>query len=194
MVGSPVWGFFFGRHIEVGVTGKAEFENGPKAHFLLGNNELNTQQTLLELVEPAVEGLGYELIDLEYRASGRGLVRLYIDKEQGIGLDDCAEVSHEISALLDVADPIPGQYLLEVSSPGEDRILRKPQHFADFAGEQVKIELTAAQAGQRRYKGQLKGIEGDEVLVDTDDEPVRLRLGNIARARLVPTTKQVKKA
>lgn len=157
---------------------------------------MNTKQKLMELIEPAVEAMGYELIDLEFRATGRGLLRVYIDRGDGIGLDDCARVSHEISALLDVADPIPGQYLLEVSSPGDDRILRKPQHFTDFAGHRVKIELTTAQEGRRRFLGNLVGLQGDEVVVDTDEELARLSLGNIATARLAPMTKakQVKKA
>jgi len=141
------------------------------------------------LIEPAVEGLGYELIDLEYRAGNRGLVRLYIDHADGIGLDDCEEVSREISALMDVTDPLPGQYVLEVSSPGEDRVLRKPTHFADFAGHRVKVELKGQHEGRRRYTGNLVGIENDEVVVDADGELVRLQLGGIAKARLAPLAK-----
>ena len=142
---------------------------------------------MLELLEPAVEGLGYELVELEYRSSGSGLVRLYIDGPEGVGLDDCERVSHEISALLDVEDPIPGQYVLEVSSPGANRVLRKPSHFSDFAGSRVKVELKRLHEGRRRFTGQLLGIEDDEVLVQTDEELVRLGFSMIAKARLAPT-------
>ncbi|MDH3647857.1 MAG: ribosome maturation factor RimP [Gammaproteobacteria bacterium] len=150
---------------------------------------MTTRQTLLELIEPAVEGMGYELVELEYRASRRGLVRLYIDSADGIGLDDCEDVSREVSALLDVKDPVPGQYVLEVSSPGENRYLRKPKHFADFAGQRVKLELMTLHEGRRRYTGNLLGIEQDEVLVETDGELVRLKLGVISTARLAPLVK-----
>lgn len=144
-----------------------------------------TQQTLLELLEPAVEGLGYELLDVEYH-SGNRLLRLYIDGPDGVGLDDCEAVSHEVSALLDVDDPIPERYSLEVSSPGEKRVLRKPKHFTDFAGSRVKVELKAMRAGRRRYIGRLIGIEGDEVVVQTDDEVVRIGMDSISKVRLAP--------
>lgn len=140
----------------------------------------------MDLLEPAIEGLGYELVELEHRAGNRGLVRLYIDHPDGIGLDDCEQVSHEVSALLDVSDPLPGKYVLEVSSPGEDRVLRKPQHFAAFTGERIRVELTTEHEGRRRYTGSLVGIEDEEVLVESDGELVRLQLGAIARARLAP--------
>ena len=143
---------------------------------------------MLELLEPAVEGLGYELVELEYRSSGSGLVRLYIDSPEGVGLDDCERVSHEVSALLDVEDPIPAQYVLEVSSPGANRVLRKPSHFSDFAGRRVKVELKRLHEGRRRFTGQLVGIEDDEILVQTDEELVRLGFSMIAKARLAPKT------
>lgn len=145
---------------------------------------------MLELLEPAVEGLGYELVELEYRSSGSGLVRLYIDSPEGIGLDDCERVSHEISALLDVEDPIPSQYVLEVSSPGANRILRKPSHFSHFAGKRIKVELKRLHEGRRRFTGQLVGIEDDEVLVQTDEELVRLGFSMIAKARLAPAVQR----
>ena len=194
-MGAPFGAFSLGGINRIRLK-KSYKKSGPKAHFLLGNRELTTQQTLLELVEPAVESMGYELIDIEYRATNRGLVRLYIDRDGGIGLNDCEAVSREVSALMDVSDPIPGQYVLEVSSPGDDRILRKPKHFSDFAGHRVKIGLTTLHEGRRRIVGNLIGIESDEVIVETDEELVRLKLGNIAKARLAPMAKpqRVKKA
>ena len=99
---------------------------------------------------------------------------------------------------MDVSDPVPGQYVLEVSSPGENRILRKPEHFSSFAGQRVKVELMTLHEGRRRFAGTLVGIEDDEVVIETEDEgPVGLRLGNIARARLAPLAqppKRIKKA
>lgn len=147
---------------------------------------LATKLTLLELIEPAVEALGYELIDLQYRSGGRGLLRLYIDSAQGVGLDDCERVSHEISALLDVEDPIPEQYTLEVSSPGENRILRKPTHFTDFVGNRVKVEMKTLHEGRRRFVGRLVGIEDEVIVIQTDEELVRVPLDGIHSARLAP--------
>ena len=99
-----------------------------------------TREQLLELLEPEVEALGYELAELEVNLShGRGLLRLFIDGPEGITLDDCAKVSHQVSGLLDVEDPIQGDYNLEVSSPGADRKLVKPEHFDRFAGQAVKL-------------------------------------------------------
>ena len=100
-----------------------------------------TQDELAALLEPTVEGLGFELADLDVRLGGRnGLVRVFIDKPDGISLEDCEAVSLAVSALLDVEDPVPGHYDLEVSSPGLNRKLTKPQHFERFRGEEVKVE------------------------------------------------------
>jgi ribosome maturation factor RimP len=102
---------------------------------------MTDKTALLELLEAEVRGLGYELVDLDLRVGGDGLLRLYIDSEDGITLDDCERVSHQVSGLLDVEDPIPGHYTLEVSSPGVNRPLRTPGHFRRFEGERAKIEL-----------------------------------------------------
>src|ERR1044071_667568 len=117
------------------------------------------ERKLTRLLEPVVEGLGYELVLLEYVPQrGGGLVRLYIDSLGGITLKDCERVSREVSATLDVEDPIQGNYRLEVSSPGIDRPLVKPEHFERFVGHDVSIRLTAPRAGgRRRYSGQLLG-------------------------------------
>ena len=101
-----------------------------------------TREQVLALLEPTVEGLGYELAELECRLGrGRGMLRLFIDREEGIALEDCERVSREVAAILDVEDPIPGDYDLEVSSPGLDRKLVKPLHFDRFAGCEVKVRL-----------------------------------------------------
>ncbi|NND60411.1 MAG: ribosome maturation factor RimP [Gammaproteobacteria bacterium] len=145
-----------------------------------------TRETLLELIEPAVEALGYELVDIDYRTGGNGLLRLYIDKADGISLDDCERVSHEISTLMDVEDPIPEHYTLEVSSPGVNRVLRKPNHFSDFAGNRIKVELKTLHEGRRRYVGRLLGVDGEEIIVETDEGTVRVPLSSIHRTRLAP--------
>jgi len=148
------------------------------------------RERLLGLLEPAVEALGYELVELEFHGQGGGsLLRLYIDRAQGVTLDDCEQVSRQVSAVLDVEDPLPGAYTLEVSSPGLDRPLRKQADYARFAGRQAKLELLLPRAGRRRYTGTLKGLDADEVLIEVDGEIQRLPLAEIAKARLVPEYK-----
>ncbi len=115
---------------------------------------------LRQLLEPTVTGLGYELVNIEYRSGENGLLRIFIDRPEGIGLGDCEKVSEQISALLDVEDPLPGHYSLEVSSPGTDRVLRTPAHFERFAGERVKVLLKIPRDGRRRYTGTADGHRG----------------------------------
>jgi ribosome maturation factor RimP len=141
------------------------------------------RETLLKLLEPAVEALGYELVELEFHS---GVLRIYINRPEGITLDDCQKVSQQISAVLDVEDPIPGAYTLEVSSPGLDRPLRKPADFQRHTGERVRIELLLPCAGRRRFSGTLRGLESTEVLVEVDGTLFRLPLAQIGKARLVP--------
>jgi len=103
-----------------------------------------------------------------------------------VTLDDCQRVSEQIGAFLDVEDPLPGSYVLEVSSPGFDRRLRKLEHFTRFSGENAKVELRDALDGRRRFTGRLAGVEGSEVLLEVDGELTRLPFGDIAMARLAP--------
>jgi ribosome maturation factor RimP len=142
---------------------------------------------LWDLLEPVVTGMGYELVEIEYNPSARhGLLRLYIDHEDGIQLDDCTNVSNQVSALLDVEDPIPGQYNLEVSSPGLDRPLRGLGDYERFSGEIVKIRTGMAINGRRNFKGRLRGIEGDSINIECDGQQFLLPLASIEKARLVP--------
>ena len=141
------------------------------------------------LLEPCVESMGYELADLELRREHRGQVlRLFIDRESGIALDDCERVSGQISALLDVEDPIQGHYSLEVSSPGLDRKLAKPQHFDRFAGRRVRINTHNGVDGRRNFSGTLRARRGDIVVLDQKDGAgaIELRLDDIKVARLTP--------
>jgi ribosome maturation factor RimP len=142
---------------------------------------------LIGLLEPAVAAMGFELADLDAHAGRRGLLRLYIDRQGGVTLDDCQRVSEQIGAFLDVEDPLPGSYVLEVSSPGFDRRLRTLEHFARFAGENAKVELKDARDGRRRFTGRLAGVEGIDVLLEVDGELTRLPFGDIAMARLAPS-------
>ena len=141
------------------------------------------RETLLKLLEPAIEALGYELVELEFPPH---LLRIYIDRDGGVTVDDCEIVSRQVSAVLDVEDPIPGTYTLEVSSPGLDRPLRKEADFVRFAGERAKVELTLPRDGRRRFTGTLKGCEAGQVLIEVDGEEHRLPLADIGKARLVP--------
>lgn len=146
-----------------------------------------TGDELAALLGPTVERLGYELADLEVRLGGKnGLVRLFIDSPEGIGLDDCEKVSRAVSALLDVEDPVPGNYDLEVSSPGLDRKLRKVEHFQRFIGQIVKVKLRFPLEGRRRFRGKLLSADDENIVVEVDGESYSLALATIDTARLVP--------
>jgi len=146
-----------------------------------------TGDELARLLEPTVARLGYELADLEVRLGGKGgVVRVFIDKLDGIGLDDCEKVSRAVSAILDVEDPVPGNYELEVSSPGLDRKLTKVEHFQRFMGETVKVSLRYPKEGRRRFRGTLVSVDDDNIVVEVDGESHSLALSMIDTARLVP--------
>jgi ribosome maturation factor RimP len=154
---------------------------------------------LTALLLPVVNGLNLELWELEYAARPNGgLLRLYIDNAEGITVEDCARVSHAVSEVLDVSDPITGYYTLEVSSPGVDRVMRTQAHFARFSGERVQVEMKTAQAvaqavpGQKakvprkRFSGRLLQVDSREITVEVDGAAVILPLAGIHKARLAP--------
>lgn len=145
----------------------------------------NLRDRLMGLTEPVVNRLGYELVELEF-VPGRAMsqLRLYIDRPEGIGIDDCERVSREVGALLDVADPVPNGYSLEVSSPGFDRVLRTRAHFERFVGRRVHVELTAPRAGRRRYTGNLLAVDDAGIHLEVDRQQVDVPFGEIGRARL----------
>ena len=145
------------------------------------------RERLIALIEPVLGRLGYELVELEY-AAGRAhaLVRLFIDAPAGVGLDDCARASREVSALLDVEDPIPSAYTLEVSSPGFDRVLRTQAHFGRFVGSRVFVELKEPRAGRRRYTGTLLTVDEAGIALEVDREQVAMAFTEIGKARLAP--------
>ena len=146
-----------------------------------------TRDEVIALLEPTIDGLGYELADLEVRLGGKnGFMRVFIDSPDGIGLDDCEKVSLAVSAILDVEDPLPGHYDLEVSSPGLDRKLTKVEHFQRFQGEIVKVKMRVPVEGRRRFRGTLVSSDDENIVVDVDGIEHTLPVASIDTARLVP--------
>ena len=145
----------------------------------------NKEQQIQQMLESTVEALGFDLWGLEYLSQGRhSLLRLYIDGENGVTVDDCALVSQQVSSVLDVEDPIAGDYTLEVSSPGMDRLLFKLDQYPGYVGEAVELRLRSAFEGRRKFKGVLKGIEGEDVVVQVDDHEYLLPHSAIEKARI----------
>ncbi|MCW8917549.1 MAG: ribosome maturation factor RimP [Gammaproteobacteria bacterium] len=143
-------------------------------------------EKLVAIIEPAVTALGYELVGVEYLPQGHhSLLRIYIDHEEGITADDCGDVSHQVSAVLDVEDPIRGAYTLEVSSPGLERPLFTLAHYARFVGQLAEIRLHSPLAGRRKFKGRILGVEDEVVTVEVDGEAQRFAFDNIDKAHLV---------
>jgi ribosome maturation factor RimP len=143
------------------------------------------RERLIALIEPVLGRLGYELVELEYAAGrSQAVVRIFIDKPEGVGVDDCERVSREVAGLLDVEDPIPTAYTLEVSSPGFDRVLRVPAHFERFVGSRVFVELKVPRAGRRRYTGTLQAVNDTGIELEVDKQKVEISFGEIGKARL----------
>jgi ribosome maturation factor RimP len=164
---------------------------GLSAHFLFvlsvlrGGVSMRAQERLIQLIEPVVSGLGYELVGVEFDGRQR-LLRVYIDHPEGITLDDCSKVSYQVSGVLDVEDPIPGRYQLEISSPGLDRPLFAREHFERFKGEMVRLQLARAIGGRRRFKARLLGLDGEDVVLQDGEETFRIPYDSIEKARLSP--------
>lgn len=143
-----------------------------------------------ELLAPTVEGLGLELLGVEFAQTGNSaLLRLYIDvtdANRHVAIEDCEAVSREVAAVLDVEDPITSQYTLEVSSPGIDRPLFTPAQFARFTGEQAKLNLRLPVDGRRRFQARIARVEGDTIVLVFDGREMAVAHENIEKARLVP--------
>jgi ribosome maturation factor RimP len=150
------------------------------------------RDALMRLLEPPIEALGFDVVDIEFAQAGRGgVLRIFIDRRAqdsglGITVDDCANVSHAVSQVLETQDPIKGHYTLEVSSPGFDRILRTRAHFERFVGARIFAELKVPLDGRRRFVGELKSIAGDTIVVEVDGKAHSLPLERIQKARLRP--------
>jgi len=144
-------------------------------------------QQITDMLETTIEALGFALWGVEYLSQGRhSLVRIYIDAPNGITVDDCATVSEQVGGVFDVEDTITGEYTLEVSSPGMDRLLFKLEQYPGYVGEIVELRLRGAFEGRRRFKGVLKGIEGEEVVIQVDDHEYLLPHSAIEKARIQP--------
>jgi ribosome maturation factor RimP len=144
-------------------------------------------ETLTAMLAPAVEAVGFELWGLEFFQQGRrSVLRLYIDGAEGVGVDDCAVVSHQVSGVLDVEDPIAGEYTLEVSSPGWDRPLFTLAQFARFNGGVASIRLASPLNGRRKYKGVIQQTTADSIELLVDGTPVSIPFASIDKANLEP--------
>ena len=141
---------------------------------------------LNELLEPVVESLGFEFVGLEYLSGANpAVLRIYIDHEQGISVDDCADVSRQVSAVLDVEDPIASEYNLEVSSPGLDRPLFKASHYGLVIGERVKVQTKFPVDGRRKYTGTLLNADENQIELQVDNTQVTLSINDIEKGKLI---------
>ncbi|MBF8223711.1 MULTISPECIES: ribosome maturation factor RimP [Halomonadaceae] len=142
---------------------------------------------LKALIEPVVTAMGFELWGVDHLSQGKhSRLVIYIDGPEGVTVDDCAAISRQVSAIFDVEDPIPGEYRLEVSSPGMDRPLFTLDHYARYRGHTVALKLRLAFEGRRKFQGLLAGVEGDEVLLQLDGEEYCFPIDSIEQARIVP--------
>ena len=144
------------------------------------------EQKLQEMLQGSVEDLGFELWGIECQRAGRFMtVRLFIDKDGGVGVDDCADVSRQVSAILDVEDPIADKYNLEVSSPGLDRPLFTLEQFQRYVGEDIAVHLRIPVLDRRKWQGKLEKIENDMLTLIVDGQEQVLIFGNIQKANVI---------
>jgi ribosome maturation factor RimP len=144
------------------------------------------KEELIKLLEPAINALGFELVDMDLRSGNSGLLRLFIDRAPAVTLADCELVSEQIGDFLDVEDSMIGNYILEVSSPGSDRRLRTPAHFVAAVGAEINVELKRPLDGRKRFRGRLTGADEQAVDLEVDGRAWRLPLDEMRIARLVP--------
>lgn len=146
---------------------------------------MSAAQRIQELISSTVQALGVELWGVEYIAQGRNSVlRVYIDHDDGIAVDDCEKVSRQVSALLDVEDPVSGEYVLEVSSPGLDRPLFTPEQYERYTGSEITVRLRSPLDGRRKFKGVIRAVSTDQVTLDCEGVCVELPLTQVEKARL----------
>ena len=170
-----------------------QFRFGIRHTRFHGRNVTDKADEIAALLSPTVESLGLELLGIEYLpAPGGATVRLYIDVPQAesearyVGIEDCEAVSREVSAQLDVEDPISANYTLEVSSPGIDRPLFGAAQFARFAGQSAKVTLKLPQDGRRRLQGEILRVDGSTIAFAVDGATLEVDAANIEKAKLVP--------
>lgn len=148
---------------------------------------MRLEEKIESLVAPAVEALGMTLWGCEYIAAGKdSTLRIYIDRPKvGVTVEDCAKVSRQVSAIMDVEDPISSAYMLEISSPGMDRPLFKPEHYTDYVGQTVNVRARSAILGRRKFKGELIEVNQTQIVVEVDRESYEIPFSNIDKANLV---------
>jgi ribosome maturation factor RimP len=148
---------------------------------------VNSSEVLItELIGTTVQALGLELWGVELLQQGRySLLRVYIEREEGVTIEDCEKVSRQVSALLDVEDPIAGEYTLEVSSPGVDRPLFSVEQYAKYVGSEVNLKLRRAVDGRRKFKGQIIKVSGDIVGLLVEGTEYDLEHSEIEKASIV---------
>jgi ribosome maturation factor RimP len=154
--------------------------------ILVGEVFINLETKITEIIEPIIVALGYELWGCEVQQQGRDfLVRIYIDSPQGVDLDACGKVSHELGAILDVEDPMSGSYTLEVSSPGIERVLFKKEHYIRYIGSDIKLNLFAPVDKQKKFTGKIQDVKDDVLYFIVEDKVLMIPMANIAKASLV---------
>ncbi|CAH9017837.1 ribosome maturation factor RimP [Candidatus Nitrosacidococcus sp. I8] len=145
------------------------------------------RESIYTVIMPTITTLGYELVGIECHVNHKNsLLRVYIDSDLGITVDDCENISHQVSALLDVEKPNMGSYTLEVSSPGLDRPLFTKAHYVRFIANDISITLYESLDGQKKLKGLLKAVLEDEIVIVVTGKDFQIPLSNIKKARLVP--------
>ena len=155
------------------------------AFFVVGETVAVKAQQLQDLLAPTVEALGFDLWGIEYASQGRhSVLCIYIESDRGITVDDCAQVSRQLDAVLDVEDAIAGEYTLEVSSPGLDRLLFKLEQYGAYVGEGIELRLRSPFEGRRKFRGLLKGIEGEDIVIHVDNHEYLLPHSAVEKARI----------
>ena len=163
---------------------------GPTVHLFFDAQDCMTQESLhtrlLELIVPIASSLGLTLWGIEIPASFKGgVLRIYVDSEQGVTIDDCAELSRHVNVLLDVEDPVPGPYTLEVSSPGLERPFFSFDQLEPYVGRVILVKLTAPLQNSKKWKGRLLRLEDEELILQTDNQEVHIPWNQVHKARLV---------
>lgn len=144
------------------------------------------EEMLSDLIRPEVENLGFIFWGLSSPSSGkRRVIRIYIDGENGVNIDQCAEVSRQVGLMLEVEDAIPGAFVLEVSSPGLERPFFSPEQMRAYIGRRVDLQLHEPRGDRRKFKGELTGVEGDTVTMTVDDETMTFDWLSVRKANLV---------
>ncbi len=147
---------------------------------------MSKQDTLEQIIEPVVNGVGCELWGIEYKPFGKSaLLRIFIDKDEGITLEDCSEVSYQVSGVLDVEEPITVAYTLEVSSPGVDRPLLSPKHFQQYTGREIAVTCKWPVDGRRKFKGTIIVADDEGVELAEGEDKVSISYDSISKAKLI---------